>query len=179
MEDNLQWKTTFGGRQPSVEDNLRWRMTCYGRQPSLEDNLWWEMTFDGRQPLWETTFGGRQPLVEANLWRKTTFGGRWPLVKINPREKTDNYWWMTTQGCPYKLWHGGTQGGQWFDGGIGTWFATNSRKLYFIGITFNPIQGGSWADDSGGRGQKRLHYIFWPYLLNGSSDLYEIWNLCS
>ena len=25
-----------------------------------------------------------------------------------------------------------------------------------------------------GGGQKRLRYIFWPYLLNGSSDLYEI-----
>ena len=33
----------------------------------------------------------------------------------------------------------------------------------------------TWADNLGG-GQKRLRYIFWPYLHNGSSDLYEIWN---
>ena len=25
MEDNLQWKTTSGGRQPSVEDNPWWK----------------------------------------------------------------------------------------------------------------------------------------------------------
>ena len=24
MEDDLQWKTTFNGRQPSIEDDLRW-----------------------------------------------------------------------------------------------------------------------------------------------------------
>ena len=40
----------------------------------------------------------------------------------------------------------------------------------------NPIQGGPELTIQGG---KHLRYIFWPYLLNGSSDLYEIWNLCS
>ena len=30
MEDDLQWKTTFGGRQPSMEDNLQWKTTFGG-----------------------------------------------------------------------------------------------------------------------------------------------------
>ena len=33
VEDNLQWKTTLGGRRPLVEDTLG------GRQPSVEDDL--------------------------------------------------------------------------------------------------------------------------------------------
>ena len=44
VEDNLQWKTTFGGRWPSVEDNLR------GRRPSVGDSLQWKTTFGGRWP---------------------------------------------------------------------------------------------------------------------------------
>ena len=36
MEDNLQWKTNFDGRQPLMEDTLRWKTTFGGRQPSLE-----------------------------------------------------------------------------------------------------------------------------------------------
>ena len=40
VEDNLWWKTTFGGGRPVVEDG-----------PFVEDDLWWKMTFCGRQPL--------------------------------------------------------------------------------------------------------------------------------
>ena len=36
MEDDLQWKTTFDGRQPSMEDDLQWKTTFNGRQPSSE-----------------------------------------------------------------------------------------------------------------------------------------------
>ena len=61
MEENLWWKTTFGGRQPSVEDNLQWKRTLSGRQTLVEDDLWWKMTF-----------GGRKPLVEDALRWKTT-----------------------------------------------------------------------------------------------------------
>ena len=39
MEDKLQWKMNFNGRQPSMEDNLQ-----------KEDNLQWKRTFNGRQP---------------------------------------------------------------------------------------------------------------------------------
>ena len=46
MEDNLWWKTPFGGRWTSVEEKLLW-----------------QTTFGGRQPLVEESFGGRQPLV--------------------------------------------------------------------------------------------------------------------
>ena len=39
----------------------------------------------------------------------------------------------------------------------------------------NPIQGGVSPELTiQGGGGKHLRYIFWPYLLNGSSDLYEI-----
>ena len=34
--------------------------------------------------------------------------------------------------------------------------------------------GGPELTVQGGGGQKRLRYIFWPYLLNGSSDQHEI-----
>ena len=34
--------------QPSVEDDLQWKMTFGGRRPSVEDDLQWKMTFGGR-----------------------------------------------------------------------------------------------------------------------------------
>ena len=39
MEDDLWWKTTFGGRRPSVEDDFRWKTTYGGRRPSVEDDF--------------------------------------------------------------------------------------------------------------------------------------------
>ena len=64
VEDDLQWKTTFVGRQPSVDDDILWRTTFGGRQPLVEDNLWWKMTF-----------GGIQPAMEDDLQWKITFIG--------------------------------------------------------------------------------------------------------
>ena len=64
MEDDLRWKTTFGGRRPSLEDELWWKATFGGRQSSVEDDLQWKMTFSGRRPSveddlqWRMTFGG-------------------------------------------------------------------------------------------------------------------------
>ena len=69
----LWWKTTFGGRQPSVKDDRRWKTTFGGRRPSVEDNLYRKKTFNGRRPSveddlwWKKTFGGREPLVEDDL----------------------------------------------------------------------------------------------------------------
>ena len=37
VEDNLQWKTSIGGRQPSLEDDLHWKTTFSGK-----------MTYGGR-----------------------------------------------------------------------------------------------------------------------------------
>ena len=51
-EDNLWWKTTFGGRRPLVED------TFGGRWPSVEDNLWWKTTHGGKRPSVEDEFCG-------------------------------------------------------------------------------------------------------------------------
>ena len=50
MEEDLQWKTTLGERQPSVEGDLWWKMTYGGRHPLVEEDLWWKtkMTFCGR-----------------------------------------------------------------------------------------------------------------------------------
>ena len=50
VEDDLQLKTTFGGRWPSVEDDLRWKTSFGGRRPLVEDNIWWKKNFGGRQP---------------------------------------------------------------------------------------------------------------------------------
>ena len=47
VKDDLWWKTTFGGRRPSVEDNLRWKVTFSERRPSVEDDLQWQTTFVG------------------------------------------------------------------------------------------------------------------------------------
>ena len=69
VEDNLQWKMTFGGRWPLVEDDLQWKTTFGRRQLSVEDNL-----------RWKTTFGGRQPSVEDDLQWKMTLSGRRPSV---------------------------------------------------------------------------------------------------
>ena len=53
MEDNLRWKTTFCGRQPSVEDNFWWKTTSGGRWSSVEDDLRKKTTFAGRLPSME------------------------------------------------------------------------------------------------------------------------------
>ena len=50
-EDDLWWKTTFGGRRPLVEDDLRWKTTFGGRRPMVEDNLRWKTIFGGRRSL--------------------------------------------------------------------------------------------------------------------------------
>ena len=39
LEDNIRWKTTFGGRQPLLEDNLWWKKTFGGRQSSVENDF--------------------------------------------------------------------------------------------------------------------------------------------
>ena len=87
MEDDLQGRTTFGGRQPVVEDDLQWTITFSGRRPSVEVNLWWKTTFGGGRPSvednlpWKTFFGRKWPSVENVLRGKMTFGLRWPLLE--------------------------------------------------------------------------------------------------
>ena len=63
VEDDLRWKTTFGGIQTLVEDDHQWK----------------------------STFGGRRPLVENNLQWKTNFGGRLLLVKWHPLAYTYDF----------------------------------------------------------------------------------------
>ena len=77
VEDDIRWKTAFGGRRPSRQDAEIWYVECShkykinqgvmvgGRRPLVEDDLWWK-----------TTFGGRRPSVEDNLRWKMTFSGR-------------------------------------------------------------------------------------------------------
>ena len=48
VEDDLQWKTPFGGRRLSVEDDLQCKRTFSARRPSVEDDLLWKTTFGGR-----------------------------------------------------------------------------------------------------------------------------------
>ena len=45
LEGNIQWKTTFDGRQPLMEDNIQWKTTFDRRRPSMEQ---WKATFNGR-----------------------------------------------------------------------------------------------------------------------------------
>ena len=61
-EEDLQWKTTFDGRRPSMEDDLQWKTTSDGRCPLMEDDLWQKTTFDKIQPL-----------TKDILWLKLTF----------------------------------------------------------------------------------------------------------
>ena len=39
MEDDLQWKTIFGGRHPSVEDDTLWKTTFDGRWPLCASSI--------------------------------------------------------------------------------------------------------------------------------------------
>ena len=48
IEENLWWKTTFGGRRALVEDDLRWKMTFGERQPLVEDEILWKIAFSGK-----------------------------------------------------------------------------------------------------------------------------------
>ena len=48
-----RWKTSFGGRRPSVEDDLWWKTTVGGRHPLVADTLWWKMTFSESKLLIE------------------------------------------------------------------------------------------------------------------------------
>ena len=88
MEDDRHWKTTCGGRRPSVEDDLQWKTTFCGRQPSLEDDL-----------LWKTTCGGRRPLLDSCMLPTPLCGifsipghnqlvlrGRMELVLLEPQD---------------------------------------------------------------------------------------------
>jgi len=113
LEDELQWKTTFGGRRHFVEDNLRWKTTFAGTdmekvssslavlaEKKHKKDLNLEFHQDGNlkmQICWRKTFhffhvcAGRQPSLEDTLHWKMSCGGRRPLVE-------DNLWWKTTCG---------------------------------------------------------------------------------
>ena len=49
MEDDLQWKTTFNGKQPLIEDDICRKTAFNGRQNLVEDDLCRKTTFDGRK----------------------------------------------------------------------------------------------------------------------------------
>ena len=53
-------KTTLDGRQPLMEDDLRWKTTFGGRRPSCLIQFCSEL-------IWKTTFDGRRPSIEDDL----------------------------------------------------------------------------------------------------------------
>ena len=60
-----------------MEDDLRWKTTFEGRQPSIEDDLPWKMTFDGKEPLvGDHPKGGRRPSLRWWLI------GWWVIVQV-------------------------------------------------------------------------------------------------
>ena len=85
LEDDLYSKTTFAGRW--MEDNLEWKTSFDQRRPSMEDNFWWITTFNGRPPSmkddlrWKTSLDGRR--MEDKLWSKVTFNWRQLLMDNN------------------------------------------------------------------------------------------------
>ena len=81
MKDDHRWKTTFDGGWPLMEDDLRWKTNFDGRQPSMEDNLRWKTTFDGRGPSMEDDFNGRWLSMDDDLRWKTIFNERWPSME--------------------------------------------------------------------------------------------------
>ena len=50
MEDNLQWKTTFDGRQHPMEDNFRWK------KPPMEEYRRWRTVPYAKKTLMEDNF---------------------------------------------------------------------------------------------------------------------------
>ena len=63
MEHDCRWKTTSGGRRPSVEDDLRRKTPFSGRRHSVEDNFLWKTTYVERQPMEEDPFSERRGLL--------------------------------------------------------------------------------------------------------------------
>ena len=55
------------GRRPSVEDDLQWKMTFGGRRSLVEDNLQWKMTFVGSLPAAYSVF--RHFYFSDGVWR--------------------------------------------------------------------------------------------------------------
>ena len=81
MEDDLQWKTTFNGRQPSTEGDLQQKTTLNRRLPpmgddlkqktTIEDKLQQKMKFSRRQP--STLGGGLEDSVKVWHFSKGPF----------------------------------------------------------------------------------------------------------
>ena len=122
MEENLQWKTTFNARQPSMKDDLWWKMNFNGRQllmevifdegcPLMEDDHWWKTTVASMEKdlQWKRTFNGRQPSKEEK------FNGIWILMK-------EDLWWKTNLLLKTETW-------------VWHW-RTNSCFLYCYSIMF-------------------------------------------
>ena len=100
MEDDLWWKTTFDGGQPSIEDDHQLKRSFGGRRNSIEDKLRWKTTFDGRWPTmeddrqWKTTFNWRRPLLEDDLQQDDSSPSqsqhKWPQPEILSAVLTGN-----------------------------------------------------------------------------------------
>ena len=75
MKDDLQSKMTFD--KDNLEADLQGKTPYDGRQPSMED----KPTFDGRLPSIEDTFNGRRPSVEDDPRLKVTLDERRCSIK--------------------------------------------------------------------------------------------------
>ena len=112
MEDTLQWKMTFNGRQPSIEHDL-----------SIEDDIWWNTICDERQHLMKddlqanTTFKrmscecARKWIVLSQPWIFCSRGWSWQSKECR-RSPRRTKWW--SQGCRMHRWEASLdQQGNW------------------------------------------------------------------
>ena len=85
MEDNLWWKTTFGGRQPSVEDNLQWKTTCGERQPVVEDDL------HGKTTIAASLHSALGYFQQPKEWAAKNLFDKWLVGAFNGHFSTNFY----------------------------------------------------------------------------------------
>ena len=98
MENNLWWKTTFGGRQPLVKDSPQLKTSFGGRWPSVEDTLPLNTTFDGRRALVEGCLHTILYYIHLH-WKPS-------LSEINSNITFKKYLEMTLQiGVKIRLWY--------------------------------------------------------------------------
>jgi hypothetical protein len=76
MEDDLQWKTNYNGRQNfNGRQNLNGRQNFNGRRPPMEDDIHWKTTTIGRQHIMEDDL----KISKIKYISATTF---WIILKL-------------------------------------------------------------------------------------------------
>ena len=99
MEDDLHLWTTFCGRGTSVEDDLCWKTTFGGGQPLVEGNLWLALLSSAtlRFSNWHLKYWDPKNFFGSKLYRVSDWvrgqgGGHSTMEVITPPPSLDPPW---------------------------------------------------------------------------------------